>query len=264
LSYKPPLVFKSADELALMRKAGEVAYQALDKLEAAAQPGVSILELDTLAETFIRSQGMTPSFKNYRPPFNRDRAYPASLCASVNEQVVHGVPTDRRLVRGDIVGLDLGVCCEGYHADTARTVAVGRVGKKARRLMTVTRDCLQQAIGQCYAGRTIRDPSRAIQCTAEAAGYAVVRQLTGHGVGKYVHEAPDVPNFVGGGSTLTLKPGMTLAIEPMVNFGHYEVISEENGWTVSVRDGSLSAHYEHTVAITESEPVVLTRAPNGE
>jgi len=264
VSHKPPLVLKSPQELALMREAGKVAWQALSLMEEAARPGVTLLELDRLADEFLQSEGMTPSFKDYSPPFNRERAYPAAICASVNEQVVHGIPTDRKLVRGDIVGLDLGVCFRGYHADSARTVEVGRVGKKARRLMHVTFESLQAAIDQCHVGRTMRDISRAIQRTAESGGYSVVRQLTGHGVGKYIHEAPDVPNFVSAGPGPRLVPGMTLAIEPMVNLGHYDVVSEDDGWTVSTADNSLSAHYEHTVAITETGPVVLTGEPEPE
>jgi len=261
LSYKPPLILKTEAELARMREAGKVAWQALTLLEEAARPGVTLRELDELAESFIRQQGMTPSFKNYAPPFNPRRRYPATLCASVNDEVVHGLPTGRKLLSGDIVGLDLGVCCEGCHADTARTVGVGRVGKKARRLMQVTKECLDAAIAQCRVGGRLSEVSRAIQETAERNGYSPVRQLTGHGVGRYVHEAPDVPNYVTGGADLTLTAGMTLAIEPMVNFGGYEVVSAPNGWTVATADGSLSAHYEHTVAVTDSGPLVLTAAP---
>lgn len=261
VTYKPPLILKTEAELDRMREAGKVAWRALTLLEEAVRPGVALCELDELAERFIRQQGMTPSFKDYAPPFNPHRRYPATLCASVNDQVVHGLPTERKLVSGDIVGLDLGVCCGGYHADTARTVGVGRVGKKARRLMQVTRECLQAAIEKCSVGGRLSDVSRAIQDTAEKNGYQPVRQLTGHGVGRYVHEAPDVPNFVSGDKDLTLTAGMTLAIEPMVNYGGYEVVSAANGWTVSTADGSLSAHYEHTVAVTDDGPVVLTAAP---
>jgi len=215
--------------------------------------GVSTAELDRAAEDFIRRQGGRPVFKGYQ-------GYPASICVSINQEVVHGIPNSkRRLQNGDLVGLDVGVILEGYIADAARTFHIGPApAPEALRLAATTRQALNRAIEAARAGHRLNDVSRAIQTTAESAGYSVVRQLCGHGVGQQLHEPPEIPNFVKPGVSPLLKPGMVLAIEPMVNAGGWEVEFLSDGWTVVTADGSLSAHFEDTVVVTEAEPLVVT------
>lgn len=216
-------------------------------------PGVRTSEIDQAVENYIRSKGALPSFKGYY-------GYPASTCISVNEQVVHGIPGDRVLQPGDIVGIDIGAFLDGYHGDGARTFAVGDVSPEAHRLMQVTRECLEKAIEKAVPGNRVGDISAAVQQHAEANGYGVVRQLVGHGIGRALHEEPQVPNFGNPGHGPKLRPGMVLAIEPMVNQGTHEVYTLADEWTVVTQDHGLSAHFEHTVAITEQGPMVLTVA----
>lgn len=225
--------------------------QALQRLKEAIRPGVTTGELDRLAEDFIRRHGGMPAFKGYR-------GYPASLCVSVNEEVVHGIPGDRKLREGDIVSLDLGVVMEGYYGDAAITVPVGEISEEARRLLKVTEEALYKGIEQARPGKRLSDISYAIQKHVEGAGFSVVRDFVGHGIGRELHEDPQVPNFGPPNQGPRLQPGMVLAIEPMVNTGTWKVRILENQWTVVTEDGGLSAHFEHTVAITEKGPEILT------
>jgi len=251
------IVLKSAAEIACVEENGARLAEVLDLLEEAVRPGVSTAELDRLAEAEIRARGGTPSFKGYN-------GFPASICASVNDEVVHGIPSPRRrLGEGDIVSVDVGLFRRGYHADSARTFPVGEVDELARRLLEVTRSCLERGIAEIGPGRRLGDLGHAIQRHAEAAGFHVVRELVGHGIGARLHEDPQVPNYGEAGEGLLLKPGMVLAIEPMVNVGTARVETLEDGWTIRTVDGSLSAHFEHTVAVTPEGCRVLTagRAP---
>lgn len=229
---------------------------ALDLAGQILRPGMTTGELDTAVEEMIRARGATPSFKGYF-------GYPASTCVSINEQVVHGIPGDRVIQDGDVVSVDIGAYLDDYHGDGARTFAVGDVPEKARRLMQVTRECLDLGIAQARPGNRIGDISAAVQGHAEANGYGVVRQLVGHGIGRSLHEEPQVPNFGLPGQGPKIRAGMVLAIEPMINEGSFEVYTLEDEWTVVTRDHKLSAHFEHTVAITDEGPVVLT-VPNGD
>lgn len=213
--------------------------------------GVRTSEIDTALEKLIRSYGATPSFKGYH-------GYPASTCISINEQVVHGIPGERQLCEGDIVGLDVGAYLDGFHGDAARTYAVGKVSESASKLMKITQECLGRGIENARAGNSVGDISAAIQTHAESNGFNVVRQLVGHGIGRSLHEEPQVPNFGSPGRGPKLRPGMVLAIEPMINAGTHEVYTLEDEWTVVTKDHMNSAHYEHTVAITENGPVILT------
>jgi methionyl aminopeptidase len=250
---------KSEDEIARMRRAGQIVALVLGRLGEAARPGTITAELDRLAEAVIRSFGATPSFYGLY-------GYPANVCVSVNDEVVHGIPGDRVLGAGDIVSFDVGATVEGMIADAAVTVEVGRTSEEARRLIRVTREALEKGIEQARPGNRVADISRAVQRHAESQGYSVVRKLVGHGVGREMHEPPHVPNFVDGAGAESpeLAPGMTLAIEPMVNEGRWEVVQDRDGWTYRTRDRSLSAHFEHTVVITGEGCEVLTlRAANG-
>ena len=239
-----------------MRNAGRIHAKVVRRLREMIEPGVSTLELDAAAEQMMCEEGATPSFKGYR-------GYPATICAELNEVVVHGIPRDdERLESGDILGIDLGVCYRGYHADGAFTAGVGEIGEEAQRLVEVTERSLELALEQVKVGATIRDIAAAVQDHVEAAGFSVVRALVGHGIGSSPHEPPQVPNFVENGDArvygLALEPGMALAIEPMVNAGGAEVVTGSDGWTVRTRDGRRSAHFEHTVAVTEDGPWILT------
>ncbi len=245
------IVIKSASELAVMRKAGRVVAVTLAALSNHVRPGITTLELDRLAESTIRAQGATPSFKGYR-------GYPASVCVSVNEEVVHGIPGKRVLREGDIVSLDVGSIFEGMQGDAALTVAVGQVNPRMQTLMQVTQAALAAGIQQARVGNRLGDISAAIQKVAEGAGFSVVREYGGHGVGRSMHEDPHIPNWGQAGTGILLKAGMTLALEPMVNAGKYQVRVKSDNWTVVTVDGQPSAHFEHTVAITEGEPEILT------
>lgn len=253
---------KTPDDIAGLRQAGQLLGRVLNAVAAAVKPGVTTRQLDQLAEQLVREAGAKPTFFNYRPS-QAGPAFPCTLCASVNDEVVHAPATDRALEDGDIVGLDLGLATKPrdrwLYVDAARTVPVGAVSRTARRLLMVTTEALRAGIAEVAPGRRISDISRAIQRRVEAAGYAVVRQLVGHGVGYAVHEEPQVPNyFTPAHQDLVLTPGLVLAIEPMVNVGDWRVKTMPDGWTMVTADGSLSAHFEHTVAVTDSGHEILT------
>jgi len=245
---------KSEDEIARMRRAGQIVALVLERLEEAARPGITTAELDRLAEGVTRSFGATPSFYGLY-------GYPANICASVNDEVVHGIPGGRALRDGDIISFDVGATVEGMIADAALTVEVGRASEDARRLIRVTQEALEKGIEQVRPGNRVVDISRAIQQHVEQHGYSVVRKLVGHGVGHSMHEPPHLPNFVDGAGTDSpeLVSGMTLAIEPMVNQGSWQVVQDRDGWTYRTRDRTLSAHFEHTVVVTGEGCEVLTR-----
>ncbi len=246
------IILKGEPELARMRPACQVAAQVLDEVSAFIQPGVTTKEVDDFAAERMRMNGARSAFYRYRD-------FPRQICISVNEQVVHGLAGPRRLEFGDIVSLDIGVLYHGYVGDTARTVAVGGCDVRAQRLMDITEQALYVGIAQAVAGKRVVDISRAVQDYVEGNGFSVVREFVGHGVGKTVHEEPQVPNFVEHGKTSpVLTPGMTIAIEPMVNAGGPDVVQLNDRWTVVTKDGSLSAHFEHTVLITHGEPEIMT------
>jgi methionyl aminopeptidase len=246
------IAIRTAPELDLIGKSGEILRDCFLEVESALRPGVTTGELDGIAEDFIRSKGAVPAFKGYQ-------GYPANICASVNEQVVHGIPGPLSLKQGDIVGIDIGVLREGYYADASRTYEVGEVAEEAQRLVRVTREALELAIDMVRPGNHLSDISHAIQAHVEDAGYQVVRALVGHGIGQRMHEEPQIPNFGAPGNGPVLKPGMVLAIEPMVNEGSYEVLTLKDAWTYVTVDGKLSAHFEDTVAVTENGHLVMTK-----
>ena len=246
------IVLKTGRELNIMREACRISAGALQTAGKAVEPGVTTAEIDRLAEEYIRSQGGEPNFKNYE-------GYPATACISINNEVIHGIPSSKRKLRaGDIVSIDLGAKFDGYHGDNAATFACGDISPEAKRLMDATRESLYEGIKAARAGGRIGDISHAVQAYVEARGYSVVRQFVGHGVGTHLHEAPEVPNFGTAGRGIRLMPGMTIAIEPMVNAGAAGVVVQPDGWTVLTKDGSLSAHFEHTVAITADGPKIMT------
>lgn len=247
---------KSPREIEIMRRANVIVAEVLQELKQKAAPGVTTLELDALAEDLTLRKHAIPAFKGYSVA---GRIFPRCLCVSVNEEIVHGIPSSRVLREGDIVGLDYGVIYEGFYGDSAVTVGVGKVSEEARRLMQVTEQALYKGIEQLYAGRRLGDLGFAVQQTAEAAGYSVVRAFVGHGIGKKLHEEPPVPNYGEPDRGLRLKEGMVLAIEPMVNAGGYEVEIKEDGWTAVTKDGSLAAHFEHSVAVTQNGPFILSK-----
>ena len=243
---------KSAREIGLMRRGGHILADVVDRLREIVKPGLSTLEIDEDVEAFIRGRGAVPAFKGYR-------GFPATVCISINEEVVHGIPSaHRRIKEGDIVGLDLGCIVEGYYADCAFTLAIGDVPPKVQQLLDVTRESLDVAIAECRAGRRLSDVSHAVQAHVEQHGFSVVRAFVGHGIGRALHEDPQIPNFGDPGRGPQLRPGMVLAIEPMVTMGSWEVKVLDDGWTAVTRDGSLAAHFEHTIAVTDDEPEVLT------
>ena len=245
------IILKNEQDLEAMRPACAVARTVLDEVSEFIQPGRTTGEIDQFAAARIKHHGARSAFLGYRK-------YPCHLCISVNEQVVHGLASDRRVEFGDIVSLDVGVIYRGFIGDTARTVAVGGCSVEAQRLMDVTERALYEGIAQAAPGKRVADISRAIQRYVESNGYNVVREFVGHGVGRSMHEEPQVPNFVDGKPTPKLRPGMTLAIEPMVNAGSSAVKILNDGWTVVTKDGQLSAHFEHTVLVTATEPEILT------
>ena len=246
------VILKSRQEIEKMRKSNSIVAAILEELGKKIGPGVKTIELDRLSEELALKKGARPAFKGYR-------GYPYSLCTSVNSEVVHGMPSERELKEGDIVSLDFGILNDGYYGDAAMTVPVGDITPVAKRLLKVTEEALYRGIAEVKAGNRIGDISAAIQGHVEAAGYSVVRDLVGHGIGKSLHEDPQVPNYGSGGRGIELKPGMVFAIEPMVNEGTYRVEILRDGWTVVTADGKLSAHFEHSVAITENGPVILSR-----
>jgi methionyl aminopeptidase len=246
---------RSTDEIARIRAACRVVADVLDELVRAAVPGVTTGELDRLARARTRERGAVPAFLGYH-------GFPAAICVSVNDEVVHGIPSDARvLADGDVVGLDFGVALDGWYGDAARTVVAGRASPEAARLLDATRDGLAAAIAAAVSGARIGDLGAAVQALVEARGFSVVRDFVGHGIGWRLHEPPQVPNYGTRGTGERLRPGMVLAIEPMVNAGGCEVETTDDGWTAVTLDGSLSAHFEHTVVITERGAEVLTRSP---
>jgi methionyl aminopeptidase len=245
------IVCKSPSEIEKMRAANQLVAQILDELAAMVAPGVTTAELDAVAEKKVRAGGAEPAFKGYR-------GYPSTLCASVNEQVVHGIPNTRPLVSGDIVSLDMGVKLNGYYGDSAVTVAVGAVSDDVKRLLRVTEEALGRGIAEVKVGGRISDIGHAIQTHVEANGFSVVREFVGHGIGASLHEEPQIANYGEPGRGPRLVEGMTLAIEPMVNMGKPAVKVLADGWTAVTKDGRLSAHFEHTVAVTKDGPLVLT------
>ena len=244
---------KSQEEIELMREAGRILALTHYELSKAVKAGMNTKEVDRIGETVIRDYGCEPSFLNYN-------GYPGSICVSINDEVVHGIPNEKHIIRdGDIVSLDAGVIYKGYHSDAARTLMIGEVSEEARRLVTVTRQSFFEGIKYARAGNHIIDIGRAIQEYVEKNGFSVVRDLTGHGIGSHLHEKPFIPNFADKRG-MKLKAGMTIAVEPMVNAGEYDVVWMDDDWTVVTYDGSLSAHYENTILITEGEPEILSRA----
>jgi methionyl aminopeptidase len=248
---------KSERDVALMRESGRIVAEVLALVGGHVRPGVTTRELDALAEEYIRSQNGIPAFKGYGP--DRRNPFPATLCVSIDDVVVHGIPDGRQLEDGEIVSVDVGVKKDGWYGDAARTFAVGRISEEKARLLKVTEEALQAGIARARAGNRLHDVSAAVQTHVEGAGYSVVRDLVGHGIGKQLHEEPAVPNFGVGGTGVVLREGMTLAIEPMVNAGTFVVRLDEDGWTVRTADGRPSAHFEHTVAITQGEAEILTK-----
>lgn len=247
-----PITVKSSREIELMTEAGRILEIVHKELEKALHPGMTTKAIDRLGEEIIRSYGCIPSFLDYN-------GYPASICVSVNDEVVHGIPSEHRIIReGDIVSLDAGVIYKGYHSDAARTHCVGEVSKEAQDLVRVARECFFEGIKYAKEGNHLFDISGAIGRYAEERGYGVVRDLCGHGIGTALHEAPEIPNYEMKRKGVLLKAGMTLAIEPMINIGGWEVDWMDDDWTVVTRDHSLSAHYENTVLITENEPKLLS------
>ena len=248
---------KSRAEIAAMRETGRVVATILQALREAAQPGITTGELDELAVEMMAKAGVKSAWKGYGP--GGRQPFPGVICASINEEVVHGIPSRRRKLReGDIVGIDFGVIREGWYGDSAVTVAVGQISEEAERLVRVTREALELGIAQAKPGNRLGDIGAAVQAHAEKHGYSVVRDFVGHGIGRRLHEEPQVPNYGPGGQGMRLKAGMVVAIEPMVNVGTWQVEELDDDWTAVTADGKLSAHFEHTVAVTEEGPVILT------
>ena len=245
---------KSKAEIELMREAGRILAITHDELAKQVKPGMSTLDVDRIGEEIIRSYGCIPSFLNYN-------GYPASICVSINEEVVHGIPNKHRIIQeDDIVSLDAGVIYKGYHSDAARTLIMPAASEEVKKLVEVTKQSFFEGIKKAVPGNHIIDIARAIQEYVESFGYSVVRDLVGHGVGSKLHEEPEVPNFVGLRRGAKLRPGMTIAVEPMINLGEYDVYWEDDDWTVVTEDGMPSAHYENTILITEGEPEILSQA----
>ncbi len=245
------ITIKSKHELEIMREAGRIVAMVHDEMKRVIRPGVTTGQLDTIAENIIRKAGATPSFKGYND-------FPASICTSVNEQLVHGIPSDRVLSDGDIISVDVGAYYKGYHGDSAWTYPVGTISAQAVDLLAVTQESLFQGIREAKPGNRLSDISHAVQVYAESKGYSIVRDYVGHGIGRDMHEAPQVPNYGPPNRGIRLREGMAIAIEPMVNVGSYDVVTLSDNWTVITKDGLLCAHFEHTVAITEDGPVLMT------
>jgi methionyl aminopeptidase len=254
MSWERNVVVKTKAELALMREAGRVNALALEAVRQAIQPGVTTQELDAIAEALIRQHGGTPIFKGYPGPY----PYPGTINASINDELVHGLPGKRKLKEGDIISIDCGTLLEGFVGDAAFTMGVGEISKEAQRLIDVTEKALYEGIRKMRAGNRTGDVSAAIQRYVESQNYFVTREYTGHGVGRHMHEGPQVPNYGLAGRGLTLKPGVTIALEPMVLVGTSQTRVFPDQWTVGSADGSLTAHFEHTVAVTDGEPWILT------
>jgi len=249
------IIRKSAKDIELMQRSGAVLAQVHDLLAPLVRPGVTTAELDRIAEEFIREHGGSPTFKGYQ-------GFPATLCTSVNAKVVHGIPDEVLLEEGDLLSIDCGVTLRGWVSDSARSYVVGGTGGgEAQRLIDVSYDALEAGIAECQAGRTVGDIGHAVQTVAEAAGFHVIRKLVGHGVGRNMHEDPQVPNYGSPGTGPVLEPGYVFALEPMIAIGTHDITEDEqDGWSIYTADGSLAAHVEHTVAITQDGPLVLTRS----
>jgi len=245
------ITLKTKDEIEIMRQAGRIVAETLTMVGENIKPGITTLELDRMVEEFILSQNAIPAFKNYH-------GYPASACISINEEVVHGIPGKREVKEGDIVSVDVGSIYENFYGDSARTFAVGEISKEKAQLMEITQKCLMAGIDKARNGNKLGQISAAVQQIADEHGYGVVRQLVGHGIGRKLHEDPQVPNYGTGDEGPILKSGMVIAIEPMINMGTYEVKAMPDGWTFVTADGLPSAHFEHTVVITENEADILT------
>lgn len=247
------IVLRTAREIEMMRKACQISAEALKVAGEAVKPGVTTYEIDQIAYRYIKKQGAEPNFLNYN-------GFPATACISINDEVIHGIPSKKRVLKeGDIVSIDLGAKVNGYNGDNAATFAVGNISEDAKRLCDITRESLYKAIEQAVAGNRIGDIGYAVQSYCEERGFSVVREYTGHGVGTHLHEDPSVPNYGTPGRGQRLLPGMIIAIEPMINQGSKAVKCLPDGWTVKTLDGKLSAHFEHTVAITKGEPIILTK-----
>lgn len=245
------IYIKSDAEIAVMEKAGRIVAETLAKIEQVVKPGITTKELDRIAEEYIVSCGARPSFKGHY-------GYPATICSSINEEVVHGIPGEKILQEGDIVSIDCGACYEGFHGDAARTFPVGKISDEAKKLIEVTRDSFFEGLKYAVVGNRIGDISHAVQTYAESNGFSVVRDYVGHGVGRKMWEEPPVPNFGKPGKGLKLVKGLVIAVEPMINEGTYAVKELSDGWTVITHDGKISAHYENTIAILENGPKILT------
>lgn len=238
-----------------MRKAGQAVAQILDEVTPLIQPGVTTMELDRFAEKRCRELGVKPAFKGYR-------GFTGCFCTSINNEVVHGIPSSKRVLKeGDIIGMDFGVIADGWYGDSARTIPVGKISSQAQQLLEVTRESLMRGIAECRPGNRLYDIGFAVQNYVESFGFSVVREFVGHGIGRALHEDPQVPNFGSKGKGIPLKAGMVLAIEPMINVGRPDIHVLDDGWTAVTVDGALSAHFEHTVAITENGPEILTLSP---
>ena len=248
---------RNREEIEKIRVSAQLVAMTLREVGRHVRPGITTAELDRIAESFIRDHGARPAFKGYR-------GFPASICPSVNEEVVHGIPGPRELREGDIIGVDVGVEKNGFYGDAALSFPVGEVSAEARRLLDVTRESLMQGIAQARPGNRVGDISNAVQSYVESRGYSVVRALVGHGIGREMHEEPAVPNFGPAGRGPRLMTGLVLAIEPMVNTGGFEVVTRSDGWTVATKDGGLSAHFEHTVAVGPDGPEILSVLPDQE
>lgn len=243
---------KTPKQIGLMREAGRIVAEVLELMKEVVKPGVTTLELDRIAEDYIRKQRAIPTFKGYG-------GFPASICASVNEEIVHGIPSERVLLEGDIISIDCGATLHGYVGDAARTYAVGKISDGKARLIKITEESFWAGMQFAKAGYKLGDISHAIQAHAEKNGYSVVRDLVGHGIGRNMHEEPNVPNYGHKGKGMLLKEGLTIAVEPMINMGHHSMKTLSDGWTCITRDKLPSAHYENTIAITKGEVLILTR-----
>lgn len=250
------ILIKSKKEIDFIRESCRIVAETLQLLKTNVKIGITTLELDKIAEDYIRSNNAAPAFKGYSQ--GGAPGFPGSICSSVDDEVVHGIPGSRILKTGEIISIDIGVLKNGYYGDAALTVAVGEVAADKKKLLEVTERSLHLGIEQAYAGNRVHDISNAVQTYVEANGFSIVRDLCGHGVGRFLHEDPSIPNFGKKGTGPKLKNGMTLAIEPMVNAGKYEVITANDGWTIKTADGSTSAHFEHSILINNNEPEILT------
>lgn len=250
---------KSKREICLMREACKITAMALDEISKVIKPGITTKELDEIAEDIIRKNGAIPSFKDYPSGYSDIPNFPATACISINDEVIHGIPSSKRVIKeGEIVSIDLGAYKNGFHGDSARTIIIGKVDEKTKKLVEVTKQSFYEGLKFAKSGYRIGDVCSAIGNYIEKNGFSVVKEFQGHGVGRLLHEEPAVPNYGKPGKGVRLEPGMTIAIEPMVNMGSSDILQLDDGWTIVTKDGSLSAHYENTILITEKEPEILT------